>query len=950
MDMYNYHIYNRYKNLLNAQNSHELSNHDLSKIFEYYSCIKLTAEYKNNFYEYGDIHPEYKEKNRLTRYDSGIDCCDLGDTIVQCKLRKTTLSWKECSTFFASQNMYDEHRKETIVKWKKLIITRNDDCKLTYNLRQKYGLFVDNPYNRDELIKYCEKLLLDHPFLHIEKKMAPIVRDYQQECIDLIMNGTRNIIISLPTGTGKNFIIIHSLEPHKKYLILVPKIILMEQINDEINKYNPTLGSTIQLIGDGNNNFDENKCITICVYNSVKIIHKYVHKFNKIFVDEAHHINTPEIYKNYDDCENNENTEDVDEIKSTSHFDIIKSFSKFNNNIYLSATIDEQDGFEYYVKDIRDMIDKKYLCDYTINIPIFEHDPTDRNICEYLLKEHRNIIIYCDSHNEGKKINNLLNTLQKNSSEYVDCNTSKSQRKTILDRYKSGELPFIVNVRILIEGFDAPIAQGVCFMHMPSSKTTLIQIIGRALRPHFSKSFAKIILPFSSDNNDDISSIKKFMEIMAKNDRRIRQSFEKKIVGGYISLEKHINPDDRTACDKDIDFKYELIFNSLGIVVGGKEIWIGKLDGVKNYMCENKKRPSEDSKDKMEKIMGRWISHQLTNYKNKKYIMINDDIRKIWEEFVNSEEYSKYFMSNEKIWIDKCNKLKKIIDDNGRKPKNNESEAEVFHWLAHQPHNYMNHIGLMENSRIRKMWEDFINDEKYNKYFMSNETTWKENRTKLITYMEREKDIPHQRSKKNDDDTEQLANWVCTQKSNYEKKAYIMADDEIRKMWEDLIKDKKYFEYFLSLDEKWVLNLNGISKFIDDNKKLPSGKSPNKYEKYLGNWLFDQIKNSKNGRHHSCVNTGENRQLWEKFIDKYSKYFLSQDDKWVLQLNDTQRFIDANKRRASDKSVNENEKKIGMWVYRQIASYNKNKMVNGRKLMWEKFIEMYSKYFNNLSK
>ena len=88
---------------------------------------------------------------------------------------------------------------------------------------------------------------------------------------------------------------------------------------------------------------------------------------------------------------------------------------------------------------------------------------------------------------------------------------------------------------ILVEGFDAPITKGVCFMHMPKSKTTLIQIIGRALRKHPLKTYANIILPFSSDS--DGGNICRFIKVMAKNDSYIKKSYKSKTLGGYISIE-----------------------------------------------------------------------------------------------------------------------------------------------------------------------------------------------------------------------------------------------------------------------------------------------------------------------------------------------------------------------------------------------------------------------------
>ena len=79
MEHYNKYIINifeRYTDLKNS-NKQEFDNNDLWKIFEYYSCIKLTEEYKKQFYEYNDIDPTFKEINKMTRNDTGIDCCDV---------------------------------------------------------------------------------------------------------------------------------------------------------------------------------------------------------------------------------------------------------------------------------------------------------------------------------------------------------------------------------------------------------------------------------------------------------------------------------------------------------------------------------------------------------------------------------------------------------------------------------------------------------------------------------------------------------------------------------------------------------------------------------------------------------------------------------------------------------------------------------------------------------
>lgn len=204
---------------------------------------------------------------------------------------------------------------------------------------------------------------------------------------------------------------------------MVPRIILIEQFKNELIYHKPELRNDIQLIGDGNNEFDENKNITICVFNSIGLLEDYFDTFYKIFVNKAHHIRKPFIYSSeaFDEINTETKDDSEDEIKDTMYINIIRKLTKYDNNVYFSATIDENDGFRYYSKDVRDMIDNKYLCDYVIKIPIFKDEPTNKNICQYLLRNCGNVIIYCNTQKEGKKFNKLMNELQKkNSSKYVD--------------------------------------------------------------------------------------------------------------------------------------------------------------------------------------------------------------------------------------------------------------------------------------------------------------------------------------------------------------------------------------------------------------------------------------------------------------------------------------------------------------------------------------------------
>lgn len=770
-NIYDLRIAQKY-NALKQSGKQKFDNYDLAKIFEWFSCIKISNIHKKQFYVYEDIDPSYKEDNQLSQSDTGIDLCDVCDTIVQCKLREKYLGWKECGTFFGSQNIYENNK--IVVRWPNLIISRNTESTMSQNLLLRQKMFTDITFETREIVDYCEKLHNDKVFNNEKLKVKIKLRDYQNECINLINNTQNNVIICLPTGTGKNIVITRSLNTDQKYLILVPRIILMDQLKTELLLFNPEWKNKIQTIGDGKNIFDDDYNITICVFNSVHLITDF-EIFNKIFIDEAHHINIPEIY-----------TDLTHDEKQIGYLESIRQLSKYKNNIYLSATIDEIEDFTYYKKDIREMIDNKYLCDYTIHIPIFSDDPSDINICKYLIEHHMNIIVYCNTQSHGIKINDILNNLLEGSSAYIDCTIKRTARNKILNEYKSGNLLFLVNVRVLVEGFDAPITKGVCFLHMPKSSTTVIQIIGRALRLHKEKIYAKIILPFCTST--DGSNINHFLSTIAISDSKIMKSYTSKKLGGYINL-AIVDQNDNTLSN-DVEFKYDIIYNNLGVQLNGVDIFKKQLQCVAEYIDEFLKKPSECSKIKKEKQMAEWLRNNQKKYKKLLYCMKNDTVRQLWENFINSDKYSKYFDNNITLWIEMLQKIVSYINTYNKKPSQNsenENEKKMGMWLASQIKDYKNIEKIMKNEKIRTEWSTFINSKKYKIYFTYKICPWKETLEKIKTYIALNKVQPTERSKIKEE--KQMGTWIRNQKRKYKNYIGSMNDAENRHDWENFVSE-----------------------------------------------------------------------------------------------------------------------------------------------------------------
>jgi superfamily II DNA or RNA helicase len=122
-------------------------------------------------------------------------------------------------------------------------------------------------------------------------------------------------------------------------------------------------------------------------------------------------------------------------------------------------------------------------------------------------------------------------------------------------------------------------------------------------------------------------------------------------------------------------------------------IWYEKLEKVKEFVVVNKRLPSakKDKNDEEIKILGKWCSHQKTNYDSDiqhcKYIMKNPEIKKKWEEFM--EEFPDLFTTPKQDWMINLHKVKEFVLENKRLPsnstdKNNEEIKILGNWCNTQ--------------------------------------------------------------------------------------------------------------------------------------------------------------------------------------------------------------------------------------------------------------------------
>lgn len=174
--------------------------------------------------------------------------------------------------------------------------------------------------------------------------------------------------------------------------------------------------------------------------------------------------------------------------------------------------------------------------------------------------------------------------------------------------------------------------------------------------------------------------------------------------------------------------------------------------------------------------------------------------------------------------VDRC---KKYIDNNNQKPlKSNDDEriVKMSNWLSIQQNNYKKNKDIMKNQKIRNLWENFVNNEKYKAYFLDYEDIWYDMFNNAINYINDNNKKPSRIDV--NIEIQKLSNWISTQQRNYKKNQYSMKDPKIKKLWKEFINNPKYSKYF-NTDNDDIELIDKKDLIIDDDftTSLTSAKS-----------------------------------------------------------------------------------------------------------------------------
>jgi superfamily II DNA or RNA helicase len=640
----------------------------------------------------------------------------------------------------------------------------------------------------------------------------------------------------------------------------------------------------------------------------------------------------------------------------------------FDYSLLVTATaseelIDELNCDVAYQYPINKAIEDKIICDYEIILPVpmdekdvpleLKHLPNDLlmkglfNVNGMLYLGNRRCISYMQSIEECTKFMQVLKTVC-DSYHFIelwtDCltsDTSKKDQKRILEEFQqkndSGKIKlYILNsVRMLDEAVDIPKCDSefISYLGEQSSDVRCVQRMMRGSR-YDSTNPEKINRLFMWAT--DLQMTKTVFALLREDD----PTFHQKIKCLSVNYETQNRPE---VVEKVLK-QEEVVKNFINVECKTwneyqrMENWLKRLEDVQDFMEKHHKRPSDHSKDIVEKQLGSWVSTQNTNYRTKSQIMKTQEIYDMYTKF--KDNYSEYFMSNEEIWKKTLSEVQNFIEKHHKRPSQTSKdsvEKQLSQWLSNQNKNYTTRSKIMKNQEIYDMYTKFRDN--HSEYLMSNEEVWKKNLFEVQDFIEKHHKRPSQTSK--DAVEKQLGNWLGTQNTQYTTRSNIMKNQEIYDMYTKF-KDN-YSEYFLTNEDVWKKTLSEVQGFMEKHHKRPSQHSKDNVEKQLAVWIGKQTTQYKTKS--NIMKTQEIHDMYTKFRDNYSEYLMSNEEVWKKNLFEVQLFMEKHHKRPSQTSKDTIEKQLGNWLGTQNTQYTTQSYI----MKNQEIYDMYTKLRDNYS-
>lgn len=340
---------------------------------------------------------------------------------------------------------------------------------------------------------------------------VPMLRPRQKLLVERAIAALKthgNTLAVAPTGSGKTFMfsaVIRELAP-KKTLVVAHRDELTSQNQRTFEVVNPDV--TTSIFNASEKSFDASVVFAMIQSLSRKTHLDSIPKFDLVVFDEAHHVYAPSYQTLVNRIREVNPKVEILGMTATPNRGDNKPIRSVFSNVCDQIQVDEviASGHlvtpQYYVVDtgFQKQLERAGFFDDEGVGNILNTGPTNAAVIKHWKEKAsgRQTVVFCSTHEHSQSVYDAF-VKAGVAAGIVHYMMGEKERDKVLENYATGKLQVIVNVAVLAEGWDDPPTSCVVLLRACSSKSVMIQMIGRGLRapksPHIVKNDC-IVLDF----------------------------------------------------------------------------------------------------------------------------------------------------------------------------------------------------------------------------------------------------------------------------------------------------------------------------------------------------------------------------------------------------------------------------------------------------------------------
>lgn len=340
----------------------------------------------------------------------------------------------------------------------------------------------------------------------MDKKTFYKLRDYQQDCINKMLwaRGLEgNDLVSLPTGSGKSLIISELAKKLREpILILVPSKELLEQDQEKLERW-----TDVSIYSAGSNSKEVGHITLATIQSAYKNPEKFT-RFKVVIIDEADLVDPKKLDGMYRKLFVGMGKPKVYGLTATP-FRMDSYYRSWGNAFWQKETVHTVKHLTRYRERFwsrmlftvhaEKLLEEGYLCKLTYHIVnLLDHNRLafNKSKSEFDLEDFEDkfnpfmsqvayniklmpdsVLVFCATITQAENLQKFIP-----DAEVITSKTTAKERAKAVEAFRNGTTRIIINVGVLLVGFDKPDLKNIVICRPTRSLRLHMQMLGRGMR------------------------------------------------------------------------------------------------------------------------------------------------------------------------------------------------------------------------------------------------------------------------------------------------------------------------------------------------------------------------------------------------------------------------------------------------------------------------------------